>query len=87
MEHEVCSTHQNTARSPLTRRYRNPAQVKMAYTPDTIWRNRDQFLQGRDAIERFLTDKWSKENGYRLRKELFSFTDNKVVFIESLIGS
>lgn len=59
-------------------RSRNPAQVKMAYTPDSIWRNRDQFFQGRDAIERFLKDKWSKENGYRLRKELFSFNDNKV---------
>lgn len=50
----------------------------MAYTPDSIWRNRDHFLQGRDAIERFLADKWATENGYRLRKELFAFTDNKV---------
>lgn len=58
--------------------HRNPAQVKLAYTPDSIWRNRDQFFQGRDAIEKFLTEKWSTENGYRLRKELFSFTDNKV---------
>lgn len=50
----------------------------MAYTPDSVWRNRDQFLQGRDAIEAFLTKKWGKENGYRLRKELFAFKDNKV---------
>lgn len=50
----------------------------MAYTPDSIWRNRDQFLQGRDAIKEFLTKKWEKENGYRLRKELFAFTDNKI---------
>lgn len=50
----------------------------MAYTPDSIWRNRDQFLQGRDAIEAFLSKKWERENGYRLRKELFAFTDNKV---------
>lgn len=50
----------------------------MAYTPDSIWRNRDQFFKGRDAIGNFLTDKWSKENGYRLRKELFAFRDNKV---------
>ncbi|KAF3765111.1 DUF1348-domain-containing protein [Cryphonectria parasitica EP155] len=57
---------------------RNPAQVKMAYTPDSIWRNRDQMFQGRDAIEAFLTKKWEKENGYRLRKELFSFMDNKI---------
>ncbi|ODA84139.1 hypothetical protein RJ55_02657 [Drechmeria coniospora] len=57
---------------------RDATKVKMAYTPDSIWRNRDQFLQGRDAIETFLTDKWKKENGYRLRKELFAFTDDKI---------
>jgi hypothetical protein len=57
---------------------KNPDGVKMAYTPDSIWRNRDQFLQGRDEIKEFLSKKWEKENGYRLRKELFSFTDNKV---------
>jgi nuclear transport factor 2 (NTF2) superfamily protein len=57
--------------------YRDPAKVKMAYTPDSIWRNRDQFLQGRDAIQEFLTKKWQKESNYRLRKELFAFTDNK----------
>lgn len=52
----------------------------MAYTPDSIWRNRDQFLQGRDEIEEFLTKKWNKEHGYRLRKELFAYTENKVCF-------
>lgn len=50
----------------------------MAYTPDSIWRNRDTFLEGRPAIVEFLKNKWSRENGYRLRKELFAFTDNKV---------
>lgn len=50
----------------------------MAYTPDTIWRNRDTFLKGRDEIEQWLARKWEKENGYRLRKELFAFSDNKV---------
>lgn len=50
----------------------------MAYTPDSIWRNRDTFLRGRDEIEAFLTQKWARENGYRLRKELFSFSDNKI---------
>jgi uncharacterized protein len=49
-----------------------------AYTPDSIWRNRDTFIRGRDEIEAFLTAKWNKEKGYRLRKELFAFTDNKV---------
>ncbi|RDW92516.1 hypothetical protein BP5796_01910 [Coleophoma crateriformis] len=57
---------------------RNPAVVKMGYTPDSIWRNRSTFLKGRDEIEAWLTEKWSVENGYRLRKELFAFTDNKI---------
>ncbi|KAF6811969.1 hypothetical protein CSOJ01_05407 [Colletotrichum sojae] len=57
---------------------KNPAKVKMAYTPDTIWRNRDTFLKGRDEIEQWLTKKWETEDGYRLRKELFAFTDNKI---------
>ncbi|KAI1261649.1 hypothetical protein F5Y18DRAFT_400972 [Xylariaceae sp. FL1019] len=57
---------------------KNPAKVKMAYTPDSIWRNRDKFLQGRDEIESFLTAKWQREKRYRLRKELFAFSDNKI---------
>ncbi|KAB5517325.1 hypothetical protein GE09DRAFT_1158435 [Coniochaeta sp. 2T2.1] len=57
---------------------RDPAKVSLAYTPDSIWRNRGTFLQGREEIVKFLTDKWSKEDGYRLRKELFAFTDNKI---------
>ncbi|KAH6867407.1 hypothetical protein B0T10DRAFT_534243 [Thelonectria olida] len=57
---------------------RDPDLVKMAYTEDSIWRNRDQFLQGRDAIKEFLTAKWGKEDGYRLRKELFAFTSHKI---------
>ena len=52
--------------------------MKNAYTETSIWRNRDNFFQGHDAIVDFLTKKWSKENGYRLRKELFAFQDNKV---------
>lgn len=59
-------------------RDRNPQIVKNAYTPDSIWRNRDTFLKGTDEIVAFLEKKWSVENGYRLRKELFAFTDNKV---------
>ncbi|KAK8072335.1 hypothetical protein PG996_005683 [Apiospora saccharicola] len=57
---------------------RDPYKVKLAYTEDSVWRNREQFLVGRDAIAEFLTKKWEKENGYRLRKELFAFTDNKI---------
>lgn len=58
--------------------HRDPQIVKGAYTPDSIWRNRDQFIRGTDEIVAFLTKKWSREQGYRLRKELFAFTDNKV---------
>lgn len=57
---------------------KNPAVVKNGYTPDSIWRNRDVFLKGHAEIEAFLTKKWATENGYRLRKELFAFTDNKI---------
>ncbi|EMR63951.1 hypothetical protein MGN70_013483 [Eutypa lata] len=57
---------------------KNPDHVKLAYTPDSIWRNRDQFLQGREAIAAFLTRKWERERAYRLRKELFSFSDDRI---------
>ncbi|PPQ80473.1 hypothetical protein CVT25_001786 [Psilocybe cyanescens] len=57
---------------------RDPQKVKNGYTPDSVWRNRDKFFTGHEAIVAFLTDKWKIENGYRLRKELFSFTDNKI---------
>ncbi|EPT04819.1 hypothetical protein FOMPIDRAFT_1045502 [Fomitopsis schrenkii] len=57
---------------------RDPQKVCLAYTPDTTWRNRDQFMKGREEVIQFLTKKWERENGYRLRKELFAFTDNKI---------
>ncbi|KAJ3827326.1 hypothetical protein F5880DRAFT_1474700 [Lentinula raphanica] len=57
---------------------RNPSQVSLAYTPDTIWRNRDTFLQGREEVVKFLTKKWEREHFYILRKELFAFTDDKI---------
>ncbi|KAK3939428.1 hypothetical protein QBC46DRAFT_387841 [Diplogelasinospora grovesii] len=57
---------------------KDPQTVQFAYTPDSIWRNRDTFIQGREEIVKFLTKKWDKENGYRLRKELFAFTDNRI---------
>lgn len=56
----------------------DPHKVALAYTIDSKWRNRDQIFEGRDAIEQFLSDKWSKELDYRLMKELWSFTDNKI---------
>jgi nuclear transport factor 2 (NTF2) superfamily protein len=57
---------------------RDPARVALAYTEDSDWRNRDEFFVGRDAIKEFLTRKWAKEQGYRLMKELWAFTDNRI---------
>ncbi|CAD6585293.1 MAG: hypothetical protein TREMPRED_004099, partial [Tremellales sp. Tagirdzhanova-0007] len=55
-----------------------PRLISPAYTPDSIWRNRDQFFSGTKAIEDFLTRKWEVERNYRLRKELFSFSADKI---------
>jgi len=57
---------------------RDPKRVALAYSVDSQWRNRDQFFVGRDAIEAFLQDKWEKELDYRLMKELWAFTDNRI---------
>ncbi|CAK1353997.1 hypothetical protein CB0940_02075 [Cercospora beticola] len=56
----------------------NPTKISQAYTADSIWRNRDNFLQGTDQIIAFLTAKWEKEKNYTLRKELFAFTENRI---------
>lgn len=57
---------------------RDPERVALAYTPDSRWRNRDRFLTGRGEITAFLTAKWAREQDYRLIKELWSFTDNRI---------
>ncbi|GMH44437.1 hypothetical protein BSKO_12389 [Bryopsis sp. KO-2023] len=57
---------------------RNPARVAMAYTEDTDWRNRDEFFVGREKVIQFLTRKWEKEFDYRLMKELWCYTDNRI---------
>lgn len=57
---------------------RDPKRVAQAYSPDSSWRNRDEFLVGREAIENFLSSKWKKELHYRLRKELWAFTGNRI---------
>ena len=57
---------------------RDPERVSLAYTPDSEWRNRDQFFSGRPAIVEFLTRKWQRELDYRLRKELWAFTGNRI---------
>lgn len=57
---------------------RDPERVSLAYTPDSEWRNRDEFFSGRAAIVGFLTRKWQRELDYRLRKELWAFTGNRI---------
>lgn len=57
---------------------RDPARVAGAYTVDSRWRNRSEFLQGRPAIEAFLTRKWQRELDYRLIKELWAFTGARI---------
>jgi nuclear transport factor 2 (NTF2) superfamily protein len=57
---------------------RNPDRVSLAYTPDSRWRNRAEFVNGRPEIVAFLTRKWAKELDYRLIKELWAFTDNRI---------
>lgn len=57
---------------------RDPERVALAYTPDSEWRNRSEFLTGRAAIVAFLTRKWEREQHYRLRKEYWAHTDNRI---------
>src|SRR5215213_6911286 len=57
---------------------RDPDRVALAYTEDSEWRNRDEFLHGRDEIKAFLRRKWERELDYRLRKELWAFTDDRI---------
>ena len=57
---------------------RDPAKVALAYTPDSTWRNRAEFLDGRAEIEAFLTRKWNRELEYRLIKELWTFGGNRI---------
>ena len=57
---------------------RNPERVALAYTPASEWRNRDEFFAGRDAIRTFLANKWSRELDYRLMKELWAYTGNRI---------
>ncbi len=57
---------------------RDPERVALAYTEDSDWRDRDEFFVGRDAIREFLRGKWDKELDYRLMKELWAFTANRI---------
>ncbi|WP_323844243.1 nuclear transport factor 2 family protein [Microbulbifer magnicolonia] len=57
---------------------RDPARVALAYTEDTIWRNRSEFPRGRAQVEAFLTRKWQREMDYRLIKELWAYSANRI---------
>jgi nuclear transport factor 2 (NTF2) superfamily protein len=57
---------------------RDPEKVSLAYTPDSVWRNRDEHVAGRDQIVEFLTRKWQRELDYALRKNLWSFDGNRI---------
>ena len=57
---------------------RNPERVALAYTEDSRWRNRAEFVNGRQEIVSFLTRKWTRELDYRLIKELWAFTENRI---------
>ena len=57
---------------------RDPQRVSLAYTEDSVWRNRDTFVTGRAQIVALLTEKWARELDYALRKNLWSFTDDRI---------
>ncbi|MBK6523779.1 MAG: nuclear transport factor 2 family protein [Bacteroidia bacterium] len=57
---------------------KDPSKVSLAYTIDTEWRNRDLFINGREEVKEFLTMKWEKELDYKLKKELWAHTDNRI---------
>ena len=57
---------------------RDPERIAMAYTENSEWRNRSEFINGREEIKEFLTRKWQKELDYKLKKELWAFTENRI---------
>ena len=57
---------------------KDPVKVSMAYTANTEWRNRSEFLNGREEVQAFLKKKWEKEIDYKLKKELWAFAENRI---------
>lgn len=57
---------------------RDPQKVSLAYSPDSVWRNRSDFVNGREEIVEFLTRKWRREQEYRLIKEIWAYSDNRI---------
>ncbi|KAK4507994.1 hypothetical protein PRZ48_001729 [Zasmidium cellare] len=72
------TAHQKVKKAQDLWNTQNPENIAKAYTEDSIWRNRDKFLKGTQDIVDFLTLKWEKEHNYKLRKELFAFSQNKI---------
>ncbi|WP_073312047.1 nuclear transport factor 2 family protein [Flavobacterium terrae] len=60
---------------------KNPDEIAKAYTIDTQWRNRTEFINGRDEVEAFLKRKWQKEINYKLKKELWGFRENRMAVL------
>lgn len=56
----------------------DPIKVSLAYTEDTSWRNRAEFINGREEVQQFLAKKWSRELDYKLKKELWAYTENRI---------
>lgn len=83
MRHPLPPFNEQTARQKVRAaedawNTRDPDRVVLAYTPDTIWRNRSEFLRGRSAVAAFLRRKWTHELEYRLIKELWAFADHRI---------
>ena len=57
---------------------KDPIKISMAYSKNTEWRNRSEFVNGREAVQKFLAHKWDKELDYKLKKELWAFQDNRI---------
>jgi len=57
---------------------KDPHKISLAYSVDSEWRNRSEFISGREDIEKFLANKWDNELDYRLKKTLWSYTDNRI---------
>ena len=57
---------------------KDPNKVSLAYSVNTEWRNRNQFVNGREEVVNFLSDKWKNEQQYKLKKELWAFSDNRI---------
>lgn len=74
----ICCSMSAWARLTSAPSQMDPEKVALAYTEDSIWRNRDQFFRGRKAIIDFLTQKWAGETQYKLRKQLHCFMDNQI---------